>query len=219
VATAVQHAHENGLVHGNIKPQNVLVGEDGTAKLSDFGLALGSSDLKRSECCIAGTPAYMSPEQAKGEVHAIDARTDVYGLGTVLYEALTRRTPFESETSEETIEKILKEPLIPPSKLNPAIHRDIEAIILKALNKNPAERYQTVSAFAVDLQRYLDAEKVVAGHKGAIGGALGRVATTIRRKKKRIKVAFLIVLAALLGFLIVADAIAGWPGIIKLLRG
>ncbi|MDQ7779638.1 MAG: serine/threonine-protein kinase [Planctomycetota bacterium] len=212
VATAVQHAHDSGLVHGDIKPQNILIDEDGVTKLGDFGLAFDMSTMRRQERYIAGTPAYMAPEQARGDSHALDARTDIYGLGAVLFEALTKIPPFEGDSAEDVIRKILEEPVAPPSKINPAIHRDIEAILLKALHKEPAKRYQSAAELAADIQRYLDAETVMATQKKGLGNVMDRVSTTFRRRKHHVRVAvwmFVVILVAL----VAAEYFLKWPGI------
>jgi serine/threonine protein kinase len=166
VADALAAAHAAGLIHRDVKPGNVLLepatGGRFTAKLTDFGLArdAGSGGTLTAEGDLAGTPAYMSPEQARGAIR-LDPRTDVYGLGATLYEALTGEAPFRG-TPALVLHQVLHEEPPPPRRLNDGIPRDLETICLKAMAKEPGRRYPTAQDLAADLRRFLRGEPIVA---------------------------------------------------------
>jgi len=147
VASALDYAHSQGLVHRDVKPSNILLPKPDWPLLTDFGLAkiVGGSHLTITGS-IAGTPAYMSPEQGQGE--SVDARSDIYSLGIVLYEMMTGRVPYEAETPMAVIVKHIIEPLPLPTSKNPDLPEAIERVILKALAKNPDDRYQRANALA-----------------------------------------------------------------------
>lgn len=144
LAKALEYAHEQGIIHRDIKPSNALVDKSGNLFLVDFGIAkmVESSAHFTLTGAVTGTPAYMSPEQARGQ--QIDPRTDIYSLGVVLYEMLTGRVPFDAETPMAVILKQIEEPLPPPSVFKPGIHPAIEAVLLKALAKDPDQRFATM---------------------------------------------------------------------------
>jgi formylglycine-generating enzyme required for sulfatase activity len=168
LALALQHAHEHQIVHRDVKPANVLMDESGRPKLTDFGLAkLLDTDGSGSQTGEAlGTPSFMAPEQAAGKVREVDGRTDVYGLGAVLYWMLTGRPPFEGSNGEETRLLVLTADLIAPSQLRRGLARDLETICLKCLNRERDKRYATAQALAEDLQRFLCGESVLARRPG-----------------------------------------------------
>jgi WD40 repeat protein/tetratricopeptide (TPR) repeat protein len=164
LARAMHDAHQRGVVHRDLKPANVLLTEGGTPKITDFGLAKqleGDSGQTRSGA-IMGTPSYMAPEQAEGKIKQIGPLSDVYALGAILYEMLTGRPPFRGDTPMETLRQVLSQEPVPPARLQPKVHRDLETICLKALAKEPARRYPSALALAEDLARFRAGEPILA---------------------------------------------------------
>jgi WD40 repeat protein/tRNA A-37 threonylcarbamoyl transferase component Bud32 len=163
VADALQYAHEQGVVHRDIKPSNIMIGDDGRPCVMDFGLAKRETGeiTMTVEGQVLGTPAYMSPEQARGEGHAVDGRGDVYSLGVVLYQLLTGELPFRG-TQRMLLHQVLQDEPRPPRSLNDRIPRDLETVCLKAMAKEPARRYQTARVFADDLLHWLQGEPIQA---------------------------------------------------------
>jgi serine/threonine protein kinase len=168
VADALEVAHEAGIVHRDIKPGNILIDENDQPKVADFGLAKVNDDLVLSRTGeLAGTPYYMSPEQATSRNDEIDGRSDVFSLGATLFEALTLVRPFEGDTSQQVLEKIVMEDPPDPRKLRSKVPWDLSVICLKALEKKPDQRYASMSEFAADLRRFLADEPIVAHPPGA----------------------------------------------------
>lgn len=170
IARAVHHAHQQGILHRDLKPGNILLAADGTPKITDFGLAKRietlEKDTEKSRLTntgeILGTPSYMAPEQASGLSHAISPATDVYALGAILYELLTHHPPFEGATPMQTILQVMeKEPTL-PQKIEPGIPRDLQTICMTCLHKEPSLRYETAEALADDLRAYLVGEAIKA---------------------------------------------------------
>ncbi len=159
VADALQHAHQRGLVHRDVKPNNILISRDGRPLLTDFGIAKAvheSTGLTRTGTSI-GTPEYMAPEQIQGQ--KVDARTDIYALGIVLYEMLTGWTPFSTTTPVATLYKQVNEPPPPLRQANINIPAWLESVVLKALEKSPQDRFQQASDFAESLRQRRQPEK------------------------------------------------------------
>jgi|GEM_PF-2773303 len=173
LAEALDHAHRNNVIHRDIKPGNVLLTTEGVPKLADFGLAKVSDLMDLSHTgTIMGTPHYMSPEQVSAAKSGLDARTDVYSLGAVLYRMLTLEVPFSSDSLQRLFNDILTREPRPPRRLQPGVHADIEAVCLKALEKAPEARYATAGAMAEDLARFLRGEPTLARPVGVVGRTL-----------------------------------------------
>ncbi len=166
LARAMQYAHDHGIIHRDLKPANVLVSKNGVPKVTDFGLAKKLEDADDSSSTrtgtILGTPSYMSPEQARGEVRELGPATDQYSLGAMLYELLTGKPPFLGSKPLETILQVVKEEPIPPRQLRPKCPADLETICLKALQKIPVSRYGSCTEFADDLKRFIAGEPILA---------------------------------------------------------
>jgi serine/threonine protein kinase/formylglycine-generating enzyme required for sulfatase activity len=155
VAETLHYAHGRGLVHRDIKPGNILLDRSGKPYVADFGLALKEENVGTGPR-FAGTPAYMSPEQARGEGHRVDGRSDVFSLGIVFYELLTRRRPFAGQTRNQVLEQIIAVEARPLCQWDDTIPRELERICLKALAKRAADRYLTARDLADDLRSFLE---------------------------------------------------------------
>jgi eukaryotic-like serine/threonine-protein kinase len=173
VAQALDHAHKVGVIHRDVKPSNILVRPDGTAVLTDFGLAReeGLPALTVTGE-FAGTPYYVSPEQAMARRVKVDRRTDVYSLGVTLYELLTLHRPFEGDTVHEVLGKIIAKEPPHPRRWNPLLPRDLVTIVLTAIEKDPDRRYSTASALAHDLTSFLEFRPVTARPLGPFSRTL-----------------------------------------------
>jgi tetratricopeptide (TPR) repeat protein/tRNA A-37 threonylcarbamoyl transferase component Bud32 len=198
VARAIHFAHEQGIIHRDLKPANVLLMADGTVKLTDFGLAKRVEDPAgpTPPGAILGTPSYMPPESAVGKSKEVGPAADTYSCGAILYELLTGRPPFIAETILETLYQVRHQELVPPSRLQPKVPRDLESICLKCLEKEPKRRYPSALALAEDLRRFLEGKPTLA-RPASVGR---RVMKWARREPARAALAALSVLV-LLGLL------------------
>ena len=155
IAKALQYAHERRLIHRDVKPANILLEEKtGLPYVADFGLAIREDDYLKQNA-VAGTPAYMSPEQIRGEGHRLDGRSDIFSLGVILYELLSGKRPFLGSSGQETLHLVLTLAPRPPRELVDAVPAELERICLKALSKRASERYATAAEFAEDLEEWL----------------------------------------------------------------
>jgi len=169
VADALDHAHRHGVIHRDVKPSNIQLDAEGRPHLMDFGLAKRDTDESPMTLDgeMLGTPAYVSPEQARGESNRVDGRTDVYSLGVILYELLTGERPFRGNRQMLLLQVLHDEPR-PPRQLNDKVPRDLETVCLKALAKAPARRYATAQELADDLRRFLRGEPIRARPVGRL---------------------------------------------------
>ncbi len=215
ICGALDFSHRNGIVHRDVKPGNVMITPQGTVKVMDFGIARAVSDsaaTMTSTAAVIGTAQYLSPEQARGE--SVDARSDVYSLGCMLYELVTGAPPFTGDSPVAVAYQHVREDPRLPSSINPGIPADLDAIVLKAMSKNPANRYQSAADMRNDLLRSLAGQRVEAtpvmgdAEKTAIIGAAPAgyggydewddEEEQARRRKRRTIIAVVSVLAVLL---------------------
>jgi hypothetical protein len=201
VADALHHAHQNGVFHRDVKPANIMIGDDERPQLMDFGLARrADEDLEITQSgTTMGTPSYMSPEQAEGNLEAIDAQSDVYSAGACLYELLTNHLPFDGASTMVVLRKIIDEPPVPPRQLNPALNQDIQTICLKCLEKKKAKRYASAHELAEDIRRFNAGEAISAKPLGALGLLARRIS-----RYKEIAIAALIMILSGIGALMYA---------------
>lgn len=165
IADALNHAHQREVIHRDVKPANIFMVADDQPKLVDFGIARSPNRIADRNAnpdnpvtilagnCLAGTPNYMSPEQASGK--EIDARTDIYSLGAVMYEMLVGRKPFHSESAEKLLQMIAAKAPPAPHEIDPRIPRALSEIVMKAMSRRPEKRYETAEKLARDIKRYL----------------------------------------------------------------
>jgi eukaryotic-like serine/threonine-protein kinase len=211
VARGLSTAHGAGMVHRDIKPGNIMLTGDGEVKVMDFGIARTSTgDTLTQTAAVLGTASYLSPEQAQGE--SVDARSDIYSLGCVMYEMLTGRAPFTGDSPVAIAYKHVRDDPVPPSRVNPDIPADVEAIVLKAMAKNPANRYQSAEEMRQDLQRAAqglptlatpvlagDATQVLGGDDGTAVMEEAPPEEEERRKRRWVPILVALLILALLG--------------------
>lgn len=173
VAEGLAHAHDSGVVHRDIKPHNLILGQEQRLYITDFGLAYLTSEPHVTVSGeVMGTPAYLSPEQVRGHVNEIDHRTDIYSLGVTLYEMLTNSRPFQGESRDQVLHSIsVKEPA-PPRRRNPRVPVDLETICLRAIEKDPVRRYPSAADLAEDLRRFVDGRPILSRRAGLMERAV-----------------------------------------------
>jgi WD40 repeat protein/tRNA A-37 threonylcarbamoyl transferase component Bud32 len=173
IARALHHAHQRGILHRDLKPSNVLLDDAGRSFIADFGLAkrLDVETTLTDSGAILGTPGYLAPEQAAGNSRAVTTSSDVYSLGAILYTLLTGKPPLAGRTVLQTLALVRERDPEPPSRFNPRVDRDLEAVCIKCLEKEPARRYGSAEALAEDLERWQRGEPISARPPGRLGRA------------------------------------------------
>ena len=174
IAEALNHAHERGLIHRDVKPKNIMITKEGVAKLADMGLAREAADEQAAQMEAGrayGTPYYISPEQIRGEVD-IDYRADIYSLGATFYHMVTGRVPFDAPTPSAVMHKHLKEPLLPPDHINPALTVGVAEVIEVMMAKNRENRYASAALLLEDLYSIKRGEQPLQAHKKFDAGVL-----------------------------------------------
>jgi serine/threonine-protein kinase len=220
VAAALQHAHEMGFVHRDIKPKNIMMTTSGTAKLADLGLARGISDKEAAEAESGrafGTPYYISPEQIRGAVE-IGPPADIYGLGATFYHMVTGKVPYEGTTPSQVMHKHLKAPLVPPDHLNPQLSANAAIVIETMLKKDARERYQNAKQLLRDLDLVLAEQEPefakphvdLSTIATAVNGATPQPAAVVRRDPRgALASSMMLVLIAVATLSVVGNIVLG----------
>ncbi|MFT7464129.1 MAG: serine/threonine protein kinase [Pseudohongiellaceae bacterium] len=206
-ADALRHAHAHGVIHRDIKPSNLILGPDGRIKLTDFGLAKSVDAVGTITASgdFLGSPAYVSPEQAATRRVLLDERSDIYSLGVTLYELLTLHQPFAGKNVAVVLRNIItKDPPVPTS-LNPRIPKDLETIVLKAMEKDPDRRYQSAEEFGQDLRHFLNYEPITARPLGLVA----RSVRAVRRHRVAVALATMGVALATVLLLVALGQVGG----------
>lgn len=178
IASALQHAHEKGLIHRDVKPKNVMITKEGVAKLADMGLARAMNDREAAEAEAGkafGTPYYISPEQVHGKIE-IGPPADIYSLGATLYHMVTGSVPFDGKNPSAVMHKHLKEPLNPPDQVNPRLSAGIAEVIEMMMAKSPKDRYQNCKDLILDLRAVREGKPPIIAHKDVAGVDLASLA-------------------------------------------
>jgi tetratricopeptide (TPR) repeat protein/serine/threonine protein kinase len=198
MASALDYAHKKGILHRDVKPSNILIDSDGTAKLVDFGLA--RAETQQSITITGeffGTPSYVSPEQIR-RPDEVDCRSDVFSLAATYYECLTLHTPFGGDTVNETLTQVISREVIPPKKYSPRLSTDFNTVLMHALEKLPDDRYPTAATFAADVSNVLEFKPITAKRPSITH----RLYKTLRRSPQKMVVGLLLILAVVLTFVV-----------------
>jgi WD40 repeat protein/tRNA A-37 threonylcarbamoyl transferase component Bud32 len=202
LARAIGDAHRLGIVHRDLKPANVLLMNDDTPKVVDFGLAktLESDSRLTQTGVFFGTPSYTAPEQAEGLTKTVGPAADIYALGAIFYHMLTGRPPFQAATIYRTLDQVKSADPIPPTRLQPGLPRDVETICLKCLHKDPQRRYDDATSLAEDLERFLDGRPILARPTGV----LEHVRKWVRRRPAVALLSAAVLAVTVLSFILVS---------------